>query len=229
MNRLLLRQILKFAAAGIGLILAIPLLYFLAALILGAVPVNGSWQEPKEGVTIFIRTNGVHTWIMVPSVTPQMDWRPLAPAEHLKDRRWEGNYLAIGYGNREFYLNTPTWGDLTVGRAVGAAVGSGTTLMHVDHSWNPKPSEWQRPLRLRPDEYKRLSDYIRASFRYDAQGRTIPLPGRGYGASDVFYEGLGSYSALVTCNSWTGRALRHAGVRMGAWTPLSQSIMWRLD
>ena len=57
----------------------IPLLYFLAALILGAVPANRGWREAKEGVTIFVRTNGVHTWILVPKVTPEMDWRPLVP------------------------------------------------------------------------------------------------------------------------------------------------------
>ncbi|HEX8448713.1 MAG TPA: DUF2459 domain-containing protein [Allosphingosinicella sp.] len=45
----------------------------------------------------------------------------------------------------------------------------------------------------------------------------------------MFYEAVGPYSAVYTCNSWTGAALRHAGVRTGLWTPLSQSIMWRLD
>src|SRR5438128_6802154 len=161
MTRPSLRRILKFAAAGLGAILAVPLLYFLAALLLGAVPINASWEPPKEGITIFVRTNGVHTWVMVPPVTPEMDWRPLAPGSDLKNPRWSGNYLAIGYGNREFYLNTPTWGDLTVGRALGAAFGTGTTLIHVDHSWNPKPNEYQRPLVLAHDQYLRLVEYIR--------------------------------------------------------------------
>ena len=43
----------------------------------------------------------------------------------------------------------------------------------------------------------------------------------------MFYEAVGPYSAFYTCNSWTGRALREAGVKTGLWTPLSQSIMWR--
>jgi hypothetical protein len=45
----------------------------------------------------------------------------------------------------------------------------------------------------------------------------------------MFYEAVGPYNAFMTCNEWTGRALRHAGVRTGLWTPLSQSIMWRMD
>jgi len=28
---------------------------------------------------------------------------------------------------------------------------------------------------------------------------------------------------FYNCNEWTGAALRHAGVRMGLWTPLEQA------
>ena len=63
----------------------------------------------------------------------------------------------------------------------------------------------------------------------NAAGRTIPVAGRGYSDDDAFYEAVGGYSFIFTCNEWTGRALRAAGVRTGLWTPLAQSLMWRLD
>jgi uncharacterized protein (TIGR02117 family) len=221
-RRILLRT---FAA-----IAALPALYFLAALILGLVPANSGWREPKEGVTIFVRTNGVHTWIVVPKVTPEMDWRPYAPGRHLKDPTWGGgNHLALGYGNRTFYLETPTWGDLTMKNAFLAAFGQGRSLMHADHDHDPRPDDYTRPLLLTRTEYARLAAHLRRSFQLDAEGRTIPLIGRGYGQSDMFYEAVGPYNAVYTCNSWTGEALRGAGVKTGVWTPLSQSIMWRLD
>jgi len=225
-----MRRALRIFGYFVCALLAIPLLYLLAALILGAVPANAGWHEAKQGIRIFVRTNGVHTWIMVPKVTAQMDWRPLVPGKDLKDPRWgNGNYVALGYGNREFYLNTPNWSDLSLRTAFNALVGSGESLIHADHDNDPQPSAIQRPIVLTPDEYGRLVSFIRASFRTDAQGRTIPLIGRGYGNSDVFYEAVGRYNAFYTCNSWTGAALRAAGVRTGLWTPLSQSIMWRLD
>jgi uncharacterized protein (TIGR02117 family) len=212
-----------------GVLLAIPLLYLLAALILGAVPANPDWREAKQGIRIFVRTNGVHTWIVVPKVTAGMDWRPLVPGADLKDPRWgNGNYVAIGYGNKQFYLNTPRWADLSLRNAFWALAGSGESLIHADHDQDPQPSDDQRPIMLRPDEYGRLVRFMRASFRTDARGRTIPLIGRGYGNSDVFYEAVGPYDAFYTCNSWTGAALRAAGVRTGVWTPLSQSLLWRL-
>jgi hypothetical protein len=55
----------------------------------------------------------------------------------------------------------------------------------------------------------------------------MPLLGRGYGPADVFYEARGPYNVFFTCNEWTGAALRAAGIRMGRWTPLSQSVTAR--
>ena len=209
-------------------LLSIPLAYLLAALHLGSIPANRGWHEAREGVPILVRTNGVHTWLMVPLVNADMDWRPLVPAAHLRDPRYGGNYVALGYGNREFYLNTPTWADLSLRTALLALFGRGSSLVHADHDSDPQPEDYQRPLTLSHAEYRRLVGFIRASFRYDADGRTIPLIGRGYGPEDMFYEAVGSYNAFRDCNAWTGEALRTAGVRTGIWTPFSQSIMWRM-
>ena len=224
------RRAIRVLLGSVLLLVSAPLAWFLAALLLGAVPANAGWVEPERGVTIFVRTNGVHTWIVMPKVNAIMDWRPFAPPEHLDDPRYgRADHVAIGYGNRDFYLETPTWADLTLGNAFYAAFGNGETLLHVEHDHRPRADDWQRPIVLAPDQYRRLTAYIRARFRLDAQGRPIPLLGRGYSDWDMFYEAQGGYSFVLTCNEWTGRALRAAGIRTGLWTPLSQSIMWRLD
>ena len=225
MTRKIGRRIMKAVAA----VLLVPLLYLLAVALGGVLSANADWEEAEEGVTIFIRTNGVHTWIMVPTVNADADWRRLADASHIRDPRLAGDYLAIGFGNRDFYLNTPTWADLTVRNAFGAFIGGGRTLLHVEHVHQPRPAEWQRPITLSVAQYRRLADYIRRRFQLDSEGRPMPLIGRGYNDWDMFYEANGGYSFVLTCNEWTGRALRHAGIRTGLWTPLEQSIMWRLD
>ena len=229
------RRFWGWRAARVGVwtfggLLAVPLAYFLAALLLGVIPANAGWQQAERGITVYVRTNGVHTWIMMPKVAEGFDWRPYAPPEHLADPRYGyGTHIAVGYGNREFYLNTPTWSDLSPKTAFFAFFGNGPTLLHVEHDHQPRPNEWQRPIVLRPEEYRRLASFIRERFQLDAEGRTIPVLGRGYGPADMFYEANGGYSFVMTCNEWTGRALRAAGVRTGLWTPLEQSIMWRLD
>lgn len=214
-------------AAGI---VAVPFLYLLAAFVLGAVPANVAFHQPARGITIFVRSNGVHTWIVMPKVNDEMDWRPYARPEHLRDPRWgHADHVAIGYGNREFYLNTPTWGDLSPRTAALALFGSGGTLLHLEHIHRPRAEESQRPIRIDADQYRRLAGYIQRRFRLDPGGRPIPVTGRGYGPHDMFYEANGGYSFVMTCNEWTGRALRAAGIRTGLWTPFEQSIMWRLD
>jgi uncharacterized protein (TIGR02117 family) len=212
---------------AVAILLAFPLLYLLGALLGSLVPANREWKEPDRGVQIFLETNGVHTWIVVPTITPEMDWRPIAPAAHIRDPRYAGDYLAIGYGNREFYLNTPAWSDLTVGRALGAAFGNGPSLVHVYHERNPQVGEHYRPIILTHDQYRRLAAYLLTSFDRDEHGRTMPLLGKGYGPSDTFYQARGGYNLFYTCNEWAGAALRTAGVRVGIWTPFSQSIMAR--
>ena len=217
-------------ALALALLLAIPFAYLNAALLLGLVPANAFWSEAEEGVPIYIRTNGVHTWIVMPKVSPIMDWRPYAPGEHLADPRWgAASHVAIGYGNRQFYLDTPTWADLSPATAFWAIAGTGPTLLHVEHIHDPHVDDITRRIVLRPEEYRRLADYIARRFVLGPDGRPIPLIGRGYGPSDIFYEANGGYSFVMTCNEWTGRALRHAGIRTGLWTPLEPSIMWRLD
>jgi uncharacterized protein (TIGR02117 family) len=223
-----LRRTMMALVKGLGIMLAFPLLYFTGALVGGLVPANAGWNEAQSGVRIFVRTNGVHTWIVVPKVAAGIDWTPIVPAAHIEDPRYaRGSHIAIGYGNRDFYLNTPTWGDLSLRTAAAAAFGGGPSLVHVEHEHDPRPDEYQQPITLSVEEYRKLAGHIRQSFDL-AGGRSKPLLGRGYGTADIFYEARGPYNAYRTCNEWTGEALRAAGVRTGIWTPLSPSIMLRL-
>jgi uncharacterized protein (TIGR02117 family) len=224
------RRALVWTLRIVAGIVALPLLYFAAALFLGLVPANVSFRQPAEGITIYVRSNGVHTDIVMPKFNAEMDWRPYADPAHLRDPRWgQADHVAIGYGNREFYLNTPTWADLSLGTAFRAMLGGGTTLLHVEHIDRPRTEAMQRPIRLAPDQYRRLVGFIRERFKLGPDGRPIPVPDGGYGSYDAFYEANGGFSAILNCNEWTGRALRTAGVRMGLWTPMEQSVMWRLD
>ena len=200
------KRALKILLGVVALVLAVPATYFLAALILGLIPANAGWSEAERGVPIFVRTNGIHTWIMMPKVNAIMDWRPYVPPEHLRDARYgRGNYIAVGYGNRDFYLETPTWGDLELHTAISALAGRGPSLLHVEHEHEPRASEWQRPITLRPDEYRRLAAFIRARFRLGPDGRTKPLIGRGYNDWDMFYEANGATaSSLPATNGPAG-------------------------
>lgn len=209
---------LRRIVAGIA---ALALGYVAAALVGGSIPANAGWRPPPRdtpgAVTIWVESNGIHTGLVMPKVAAGVDWRPFAPAADLADPRQGGwDHVAIGWGEKGFYLGTPTWRELRPGIVLGAALGSDATLMHVEHV--PGPAADARAIVLTPAQYRRLAAFVAASFR--PGGRRY----RGYGANDAFYDARGRYDAIRTCNSWTGDALRRAGVRVGRWTPLPATV-----
>ncbi len=194
--------------------------YAVAGLVGGTIPSNRDWRAPAQGVHIFVESNGVHTGIVVPKVAAGVDWRGIARAADLSDPRFAAfDHVSFGWGEQSFYLETPTWADVKLRTVIGAALGSTRTLMHVDHLPMPVAGDGAREIVVTPAQYRRLAAYIRASFR-DGGTRY-----RGYADYDAFYAANGRYDAVRTCNSWTGDALRFAGVKVGAWTPFPVTVM----
>jgi len=185
---------------------------------------NSGWIEPETGIEIMVATNGVHTSLILPLVTPQMDWRPYFPADDVEHADLPYSHISISWGQREVFLNTPTWADLKPITVWHAATGS-EALLHVVHYVRPAPAENFRPMRLRREEYLRLAEAIEAQI--------LPHDNRtqytGYHSQDVFYETDGHYHVGNTCNQWTGDMLAAAGVKVGFWTPFSGGVMKWID
>jgi uncharacterized protein (TIGR02117 family) len=196
----------------------VTLCYFLAALVGSAIPANRDWQQGSAGVTIYVADNGVHTDLVLPA----RDFSNRVRPDHFADPAQAAQpMLMFGWGDRDFYLNTPTWWDMNPFRVARALAGMGPTVVHVSAVPEPQPAAKIRRLVLRPEEYARLVDYVQRTF---AAGPPV----RGYGGHDAFYAARGGYSALRTCNDWSAGGLRSAGVRMGAWTPFAFGVMWWL-
>jgi uncharacterized protein (TIGR02117 family) len=209
------RSVLILSALAL-LVLAYPLAAFVGSLL----PSNANWSPPPTGVTLYIESNGIHTGIIMPKVAAGVDWRSTFPARDLRDPRYAAyDHVSVGWGERDFYLQTPTWADLRPGVILAAAIGSNRTLVHVDHLPAPKPGGDVRQVVVRPAEYRRLAAFIQASLVPD--GTRQP----GYFGNDAFYQARGRYDAFHTCNDWIGDALRFAGVRVGRWTPFPGSVL----
>jgi len=208
------------ALAGLGAILT------LAG---GLIGTNPGWRPPERGITIYVETNGFHTGLVLPAQAAGIDWHRLFPPTDLADPRYHvpgaTDHVAIGWGERAFYLETPQWSDLKLGTLARAARGSDRTLIHVYHLRRPAPGRYVRPLVISPAAYRRLSADLAAWL-----APPDPRSGRrqaiaGYGVNDLFYPATGRYSLLYTCNTWTGDRLRAIGVRIGLWTPSEQAVM----
>ena len=199
--------------------------YGAAGMVGGAVPRNAGWTPPADGVRILVESNGVHTDLVLPKAPARVALNALFPGRDLADPRYAAfDHVAVGWGERTFYLETPTWADVRPLTVLRAATGSDRTVLHVEHLRMPPAGEDARAVTLRPDEYRRLIAFVRASFASDRPD--APRWHRtGYGAGDAFYTATGRYSALATCNAGTGDALAAAGVRIGAWTPFPITVL----
>jgi uncharacterized protein (TIGR02117 family) len=218
-HRRWLRALLAIAAAFAA--------YPMLALVLGAWPVNRGFVETADGVTIYVRTNGVHAEIVVPTRAAGVDWSVDHPPRHFRRLAAPLAWIAFGWGDRDFYLNTPTWRELRPRTALVALSGLGRGAMHVEYVDRPEAYASRR-VRIGPAQYLRLVDYLRASFRRDAEGRPIRIDAPGYFDTDAFYEAIPVYTFWYTCNEWVRRAMAHAGVRTAAWAPFDVAIFHQL-
>lgn len=216
-----MRSVLRWVRAAVAFFVLIVVGYGAAGMAGGAIPANLGWTQPAQGIRILVESNGVHTDLVLPKLAAGVDWRDLFRPEDLADPRYARfDHVAIGWGERTFYVETPTWADVRPLTVLRAALGSDRTVLHVEHVPVPNVAEYVRAITLTPDQYRRLAAFVRASF--------APRPAwhrTGYTTNDAFYAAVGRYSAVETCNSWTGDALRAAGVRVGAWTPFPVTVL----
>jgi len=214
----------KWVGRALTAILAVPALYLLAALGGSLLPVNRDWKEAEEGTTIYLADNGVHADIIMPASAQGLDWTPLVPKRDFAAADPRARWVAFGSGEERVYLDTPTWWDITP-RTLSTALTGGRRVMHVE--WVSNARYAVREIRLRPEEYRRLWAAIRADFALDSSGRPSLIAHPGYGCCDAFYRAAGRASALYTCNNWSARQLRIAGIRTSLWPPFVQGLVWR--
>lgn len=203
------------------------LLLLAAAFLLGPRLVRNADAVPGGDITIYVRSNGVHTDIVMPKRAASLDWGRLLPADHVRWPERAGDWVAIGTGERRTFLETPRWRDIRLPTVAGAIFG-GELLLHVEHLREPGAGSRTRALRLGADQYRRLATAVALDFARNGRGRARPLPGTGYGPRDTFYLARGRYDALRNCNQWTADRLAGAGVRVGGWTPLAPSLLGSL-
>ncbi|WP_046244975.1 TIGR02117 family protein [Hymenobacter terrenus] len=220
------RKALKFIGYAVGGLVGIAGLYLGAAFVLSRIPVAKTELNASPDVLVYLHTNGVHTDIVLPIKTSQLDWSQQLPFRNIPSGDTTMRYIAFGWGDKGFYLDTPTWADLKFSTAFAAAFWLGSSAMHTTYLHALTPGPDTVPLYLSHAEYARLIDYIQSSFRYDAVGGVQHIAGHSYGRNDAFYEARRVYSFLYTCNTWTNNALKACGQKACLWTPADKGILY---
>ncbi|WNJ20191.1 TIGR02117 family protein [Pontibacter sp. G13] len=222
-----LRSLIRILVWVLFLPLILAFGYVLVACMLTWIPANGTFEEPTDGVRIYLISNGAHVDICVPMDHPQMDWAEYMPVPGWQYHRF--GYVAFGWGERNFYLNTPTWNDLTLDVAAEALFLPSESAMHVS-GWEraPRSSDRVRTVMISDEAYGYLVEYILASLKVESNAPVV-IPDAHYHADrDAFLEATGNYHLLFTCNNWANRGLKEIGVKTATWAPFPQSVLYHL-
>ncbi len=161
--------------------------------------------ESPIGRKIIVVDHGWHTGF----VFPADDVIRKIPV--LKDRFSDAPYLEFGWGDQGFYQAT----EKNTGLTMKAIFWPTDTVVHVV-AIPLLPSEFYFNAEvfegcISNQGYAALIDYVVNSFAVNDYGDIIEIKSGIYGNSQ-FYKGVGKYYLTNTCNKWTAKGLKSAGM-----------------
>lgn len=198
-------------------IILIPVVYLIISLILTLIPITNKEGYSEKNKSIYLISNGVHLNIIIPK--NQLSSKLLDGLRYFKD----DNYFSFGWGDKKFYLNTPTWGDLTFNNAFRALFLKSPTLIHLAR-YSTINVDWVE-IKVSQNQLNKINQYIYKTFYFNPQNKKILLNNKGYSFNDDFYEALGSYSCFKTSNSWVNTGLKKSDIKACLWTPYDFALL----
>ncbi len=225
----ILKNTLVYLRNTLMTIASLILLYLGGGYVLSRITINESHVKTGE-IPIYIKTNGVHTDVVLPVRNMVIDWsREIRYGNTVgKDSTLE--WIAFGWGDKGFYLQTPEWKDLKFSVAFKAAFGLSSTAIHATFYNKLQESGNCKMIMVDSSTYARLVDYIQSSFYRNVNKQVEFIPTSAiYGKADAFYEAKGRYSLFSTCNSWANGALKAAGLKACLWTAFDKGIFLKYE
>lgn len=94
------------------------------------------------------------------------------------------NFIAFGWGDKGFYLDTPEWSDLKASTALKAAFGVSSSAIHTTFFKQLKEGEDCKRILISKENYQKLVAYISDSFSNPKNPEWIE--GHSYGKKRCF-------------------------------------------
>lgn len=179
--------------------------------------------ESNGEITVFVQSNGVHTEVCFPSQTDCCDWNEFISKEDFP-KNDAFDFITIGWGDKGFFLDTPTWAELKTSTALNAVFLPSSTAMHVAYSSQPRESENCIAVKISKSNYLKMIAFVQSTFE-QKNSKLGLIKGKGYSKNDNFYEATGSYHLFRTCNSWTNNVLRVGNIHTSLYAFFPDGIM----
>lgn len=224
----MIKKIFRKTGFAVLILIVLICIYLLSAFILSRIEVSPELNKSND-VTIYIKSNGVHTDIIVPVKSSQKDWSKEVKFENTNSKDTIMQYLAFGWGDRRFYLETPTWKDLKFTTAFTAIFGLNKAAIHTTFYKAITEDNKCKKIMISNEQYFRLINYINEYFITENNHYINIKTNAHYCENDAFYEAKGRYNLFYTCNTWTNNGLKACGQKACLWTPFESSIFYHYD
>jgi uncharacterized protein (TIGR02117 family) len=202
-------------------------IYTLLVISIAYIPVNANVEACKtDCIEVYLRSNGVHTDIVLPIKNELKDWSIQLDSKLSKAGRSNFNYVSVGWGDKGFYLDTPTWGDLTFKTAFNALFYLSSSAMHITFFDSLTEGGRCKKVYISKVDYAQIVAFVESSFQCNEVNKYIHIPNVSYGEDDVFYEAKGRYSLFYTCNTWTNNCLKSGNMKACLWTVLDKGFFY---
>ncbi len=170
----------------------------------------------------------MHVNLMLPVQNQAFNWGQFLPLDQIgRDAQQGYRYLKFGWGDRDFYRNTPSWSEVKISSVLRSLFMPGNpTALYVE-GYAELPNEQNVELKcvgVSQKDYLQLVDFIKASFQRDSHGQPIRIQDSSI-ATSGFYEATGHYSILRTCNTWAADGLDAAHIKTPIWSGLASAVM----
>lgn len=195
---------------------------FLLLASLTFIPVGST--DPNPEMAIYLISNDIHTDFAIPVKNEVFDWETFLDPNDYEAR--PSGWIEIGWGDRQFYFEMPTWDKFTFALAADALFYPDPAVIHVNYlDVHPEQYSSAQKIMISRETYRKLVSELTSRF-IKKEGKPILLPGKGYSGSDNFYEAEGSYSIFRTCNYWTSEVLAEVGLKHPLWSPTKYGLQF---
>ena len=156
---------------------------------------------------IYVVNHGWHTGFVIPSGDIYSE------IPELEARFGDIKYIEFGWGDKGFYQAK----EITSGLTLRAIFWPTESVVHAaavpSRVYEYFPNSEIERVYLNRSDLNSLVSFISSSIYKDESGKVLELKNGIYSDSQ-FYKGVGHYYLMNTCNNWTAKGLKSAGMNI---------------
>ncbi len=178
--------------------------------------------DSSAAYSVYVVNHGWHTGV----VMQRNDFICLIGLDSI--RIPAGKWLEFGWGDKDFYMSTPSEDDVEWFTTLKAAIWPTSSVVHVVGFNRPVPEYFSYSgligLHIADSLRESMAKYISKAFSRRENG-TLDSLGQGLYGNSCFFSGQEKYYFPKTCNVWTAQVLKRGGIDLSPFSCQKSKVL----